>query len=104
MNDPTPISEADVVVVDNASSDGTMALLRLMASTNPRISVVRNEDNKGFAAACNQGASALSTPWVAFVNPDCFVRGDSLPRLVQYGLQRVGAGIAFQDVVVLAAK
>jgi GT2 family glycosyltransferase len=82
-----------VVVVDNASSDGTMALLKLMATTNARISVVRNEDNKGFAAACNQGASALSTPWVAFVNPDCFVRGDSLPRLVQHGLQRVGAGL-----------
>ncbi|MEO8161699.1 MAG: glycosyltransferase family 2 protein [Arenimonas sp.] len=82
-----------IVVVDNASVDGTMALLKLMATTNPRISVVRDEDNRGFAAACNQGASALSTPWVAFVNPDCFVRGDSLPRLVQHGLERVGAGL-----------
>jgi GT2 family glycosyltransferase len=80
-------------VVDNNSTDGTPALLKLMAATNERISVVRNPDNRGFSSACNQGASALDTPWVCFVNPDCFVRGDSLPRLVTHGMQRVGAGL-----------
>jgi GT2 family glycosyltransferase len=42
---------------------------------------VANDDNPGFAAACNQGAAALATPWIALVNPDCIVAADSLARL-----------------------
>ena len=63
-----------IVVIDNASDDETLDLLRDFAERHDRVvTVVRNSDNRGFAAACNQGASALATPWVAFVNPDCYV-------------------------------
>ncbi|HEX7384916.1 MAG TPA: glycosyltransferase family 2 protein, partial [Burkholderiaceae bacterium] len=44
-------------------------------------------------AACNQGASALDTPWVAFVNPDCYVEPDTLARLVMHGIRAAGAGL-----------
>lgn len=82
-----------IVVVDNASDDATLSLLRDIAQDEPRITLVRNSDNRGFAAACNQGASALATPWVAFINPDCYVETDTLARLVAYGLQNAGAGM-----------
>jgi N-acetylglucosaminyl-diphospho-decaprenol L-rhamnosyltransferase len=82
-----------IVVVDNASDDATLGLLRNLAQDEPRITLVRNSDNRGFAAACNQGASALATPWVAFINPDCYVETDAMARLVAYGLQNAGAGM-----------
>jgi GT2 family glycosyltransferase len=90
---------ARLVVVDNASTDGTAGVLELFAKVNPEITVVRNPDNRGFASACNQGASALSTPWVAFINPDCFVTRDTLARLVRHGLSRAGAGLLGVDMI-----
>ncbi len=88
-----------IVVIDNASDDGTLDLLRDFSERDERITVVRNSDNRGFAAACNQGASALATPWVAFVNPDCYVHAGALERLVRHGLQRAGAGMLGVDLV-----
>jgi GT2 family glycosyltransferase len=88
-----------IVVVDNASNDGTLALVERLASDERRITLVRNSDNRGFAAACNQGASALDTPWVAFVNPDCYIQPEALQRLVAHGLARAGAGMLGVDLV-----
>lgn len=82
-----------VVVVDNASSDGSCAIVERMAAADPRLSLVRNGENRGFGAACNQGATALSQPWVAFVNPDAYVESDTLSRLVGHALARPGAGL-----------
>jgi GT2 family glycosyltransferase len=88
-----------IIVVDNASGDGTLALVGDLAARNDRITVVRNGENRGFAAACNQGASALATPWVAFVNPDCYVPGEAMDRLVQHGVSRAGAGLIGVELV-----
>ena len=88
-----------IVVVDNASDDGTLALLDQIAGEQERITLVKNADNRGFAAACNQGSSALATPWVAFVNPDCYVEPEAMLRLVLYGIDRAGAGMIGADLV-----
>lgn len=82
-----------VIVVDNASGDDTAARAEAIASRDPRVRVSRNSENRGFAAACNQGASALDTPWVAFVNPDCFVELGTLERLVTLAIDCAGAGL-----------
>ena len=89
---------ARLVVVDNNSVDGTLAVLELFAKVHPEITLVKNPDNRGFGSACNQGASALSSPWVAFINPDCFVTRDTLARLVRHGLSRPGAGLLGVDM------
>ncbi|MFO1032066.1 MAG: glycosyltransferase [Planctomycetota bacterium] len=49
----------DVVIVDNASTDGTAAWLDEV-EREPRVRVIRNPDNRGFAAACNQGLAAVA--------------------------------------------
>lgn len=49
----------DVVIVDNASADGTAAWLDEI-EREPRVRVIRNPDNRGFAAACNQGLAAVA--------------------------------------------
>lgn len=90
---------ARLVVIDNDSDDGTRAVLELFAKIHPELTIVLNPDNRGFASACNQGASALSTPWVAFINPDCFVTRDTLARLVRHGLSRPGAGLLGVDMM-----
>ena len=68
-------------VVDNASTDGTLAIVQRHAAADPRVRFIANPDNPGFAAGCNQGARESSAPWLAFVNPDCLVDADTLARL-----------------------
>jgi GT2 family glycosyltransferase len=72
---------AEIRVVDNASRDTTLEIVQRHAVADPRVRFIANPDNPGFAVACNQGAAASSAPWLAFVNPDCFVEADTLARL-----------------------
>jgi N-acetylglucosaminyl-diphospho-decaprenol L-rhamnosyltransferase len=75
----------DVIVVDNASSDGSADLV---AAEFPRAHLVRNERNVGFAAANNQGmAWALehhNPDYLMLLNSDAFVAPDALQALVGY--------------------
>lgn len=71
-----------VVVVDNDSRDETVEIVHTLTA-DPRLSLFLNESNQGFAAACNRGASALSEPYVAFVNPDVFIGADGLSAALQ---------------------
>ncbi|MDR7192298.1 glycosyltransferase family 2 protein [Luteimonas terrae] len=72
---------AQIRVVDNASDDTTLAVVQRHASLDPRVHFIGNPDNPGFAVACNQGVRDADAPWIAFVNPDCLVDGDTLARL-----------------------
>ena len=81
---------AEIRVVDNDSRDSTMELVQRHAVADPRLHFVANPDNPGFAVACNQGARDSTAPWVAFVNPDCFVEADTLARLRDASLQLEG--------------
>lgn len=72
---------AAIRVVDNASTDETMAIVQRHAAADPRLRFVANPDNPGFAVACNEGARDDDAPWLAFVNPDCLVEADTLARL-----------------------
>jgi GT2 family glycosyltransferase len=57
----------ELVVVDNASQDGTVELVRSLA---PAARIVANGDNAGFAAAANAGARAARGDLLVFLNPD----------------------------------
>ena len=71
----------EIRVVDNASRDASIELVQRHALADPRLRFIANPDNPGFAVACNQGAAASTAPWLAFVNPDCFIETDTLARL-----------------------
>jgi len=60
-----------VVVVDNASEDDTRERVR----QRPGVRLIANPWNRGFAAAVNQGVSALRSPLVLLLNPDAEVQG-----------------------------
>jgi GT2 family glycosyltransferase len=67
---------ADVVIVDNASDDATLA----RAATHG-VRTVRNTENRGFAAAANQGCAESGGDYVLFLNPDAELHSDCVARL-----------------------
>ncbi len=72
---------AEIRVVDNDSSDGTLEIVQRHASADPRVRFIANPDNPGFAAANNQGVADSQAPWLAFINPDLMVDVDTLAQL-----------------------
>lgn len=76
-----------VVVVDNASSDDTVAEVR----KRPAVRLIANDTNLGFAAANNQGVASLSTPVVLLLNPDAWIEGGLAAMAAALDAPRVGA-------------
>ena len=72
-----------VVVVDNASSDSSLEILASSCSGEPRLKIVRNSENLGFAAACNIGVQHCTGQSILFLNPDCVLAPNSLRRMLQ---------------------
>jgi N-acetylglucosaminyl-diphospho-decaprenol L-rhamnosyltransferase len=64
-----------IVVVDNASSDRS---LELTVDLNFPVQIIHNTINKGFAAACNEGALHSTADYVLFLNPDTRLFKDSI--------------------------
>jgi len=79
----------ETVVVDDASSDATRQVLALYGD---RIRVLGNEENVGFAAACNRGAAAASGEWLVFLNNDTLPQPGWLDALLRYAArdERIG--------------
>jgi GT2 family glycosyltransferase len=81
----------ETIVVDNASTDGTDAVLARHAD---RIRVIRNDRNLGFSLGNNQGAAAASGEILHFLNADTELVGrDALRRLAD-ALRESGVGLA----------
>jgi len=90
---------ARVIVVDNASIDGSADDLEETAFP---LDVIRNKQNRGFGAACNQGASKSQADYLLFLNPDTRLFKESLSKplafIAQEGRQDVGiVGIQLVD-------
>ena len=88
-------SATEIVVVDNASTDGSVAMVR---ESFPEVTVVANSENVGFGAAVNQGLAHCSGEMILLLNPDARLQcplaalGDRLARLP------LAAGIGFRQV------
>jgi GT2 family glycosyltransferase len=83
-----PKDRLNVVVVDNASRDGTADTVR---SRYPHVLVSTQEKNTGFATACNRGAALAETEYVAFLNDDALTERGWLKGLFA-GLDAGGEG------------
>ena len=70
--------DVDIIVVDNASHDASLNGL----PASPKIRVIHNPTNMGFAAACNIGIQASSVPFFLFLNPDCCFEPGSVATLL----------------------
>ncbi|RYY53145.1 MAG: glycosyltransferase [Chitinophagaceae bacterium] len=73
--------KAEIIVVDNNSADNSVAYLRPLF---PLVRFVENDQNKGFAAACNQGFADATGKYMLFLNPDTIIPEDALHRSVTF--------------------
>lgn len=80
----------EIIVVDNASGDGTPGMVR---SEFPSVKLVANRENKGFAAANNQGIRKSVGRYVLLLNPDTVVWEGAIWRCVEYADAHRDVGI-----------
>ncbi len=88
------LQASEVIVVDNASSDSSLEHCRQRFPMEPRLNIICNTANLGFAAACNIGLARATQPYVLFLNPDCILGEGSLRRLLQVLEASPAAGMA----------
>ncbi|MES2462443.1 MAG: glycosyltransferase family 2 protein [Armatimonadota bacterium] len=72
-----------VVVVDNASTDGSLDAVHALRRDLP-LRAIKNVQNRGFAVACNQGARESSADYLLFLNPDTRVETDALVSAIAF--------------------
>ena len=70
----------EVVLVDNASSDGSPEMVE---ERFPQVHVIRNSENAGFSRANNQAIRAGRGRYVLMLNTDAFIDGDALGKLLR---------------------
>ena len=77
----------EVVLVDNGSTPAVLEVLRARAAADPRIVLVENGENLGFARGNNRGIAAASGDYVLLLNNDTFLAPGALLAMVRH-LQR----------------
>jgi GT2 family glycosyltransferase len=80
----------EIIIVDNASSDNSLKMLREM---HPKLSVIQNKYNVGFARANNQGFSKGIGRYFFMLNPDTVVLDGAIDKLVTFIGQNQDVGI-----------
>jgi GT2 family glycosyltransferase len=74
----------EIIVIDNGSSDGTGEYLSKLSN----VSVIANAENRGCAAAWNQGVKASHAPWIAILNNDIIVSANWLGGLFDFAREK----------------
>lgn len=78
-----PASRYEVVYVDNASSDESVAVVERFRPSFPNLRIVRNDHNTGFPAAVNQGAALSRAQTLVLLNQDTVVERGWLHELLR---------------------
>ena len=76
------LADIEILIVDDASSDGTLALARRLAGEDRRVKVIAATCNRGPAAARNLGLDAATGTWIALLDADDAFEPGRLARLV----------------------
>jgi GT2 family glycosyltransferase len=84
-----PKGGLQVVVVDNNSSDGSIAMVE---KKFPQVILIKNKGNLGFAKANNQGVKACDARYLLFLNSDTVVKQYSLVKPLKYLKNHPNAG------------
>ncbi|MBN2090157.1 glycosyltransferase [candidate division KSB1 bacterium] len=82
--------DTEIIVVDNASQDGSVAMLR---QKFPTVKLILNTKNIGFAAANNFAIKQIQGKYVVFINPDTVVQEDTFRILISFFENHADAGM-----------
>jgi hypothetical protein len=94
-SDLGPVTLERVVVVDNASTDGSLDGLPFVS---PPFAPIRLATNLGFGAACNVGAADSTADYLLFLNPDTVLDSDSLKGAVAFMEAETNARVAASTI------
>ena len=93
--------DMEVIVIDNASTDGTPDILEQFET---KCSIHYNEENLGFAAGQNQAIALSSCEWVLALNPDVLLKRDFISELVAAGQLDAKAGTICGKLLSISAS
>lgn len=74
---------SNIFIVDNASTDGSVDTITSYNDDFP-VQIIRNKENIGFAAACNQAAKYSRSKYILFLNPDVKLFRNSLTKPIAF--------------------
>ncbi len=86
----------EIIVVDNASVDGSVPYLR---QHFPDITLIANKENVGFARANNQALQLCRGEYVVLINPDTVVQEDTFTKLLEFFEQQPDASAATCKII-----
>ena len=86
----------EIIVVDNASHDGTAEFVK---NNYPEVTLISNNKNIGFAAANNRAIERSHSKYILLLNSDCMVYEKSLGILVDFMESRPGIGITGPKII-----
>jgi GT2 family glycosyltransferase len=81
--------DAEIIVVDNNSIDGSVEMLQ---QKFPNVILIANKDNKGFSTANNQGIKISKGEYVLLLNPDTVVQEDTFEKTIRFMDKHPDAG------------
>ncbi|MEM7345755.1 MAG: glycosyltransferase, partial [Chloroflexota bacterium] len=87
--DHIPGYRIEIIVVDSASSDGSVAMVR---SQFPQVHLIASDQNLGYAQGNNVGVDAAQGRYLFLLNPDTVVAPDALNHLLTYIDERPQVG------------
>jgi len=96
ISEHPPSCSYEVIVVDNASVDGTADAV---SARFPQVIVKKNRENLGYSRGVNQGIDKASGRWILILNPDIEVQDGSIDKLIEFMEETPDAGITGSKLV-----
>jgi GT2 family glycosyltransferase len=85
-----PLLVTEIIVVDNASSDGSVEMVRAEFAA---VRLIANQTNRGYTGGNNDGIAAATGRYVMILNPDTRVLDDALAAMVAYADAHLDVGV-----------
>ena len=77
-------TDFDFLIIDDASTDKSSAILEKFAKQDSRIKIITNQENYGLAYSLARGVEAAKTPWIARMDADDLSMRDRLDKQINY--------------------